>query len=400
MILMEAPSPADRRGTAGAGSTSTRSRGGDLRRFYTQRHKFYCGIDLHARTRSLGVLNQDGAIVRHRHRQAGPAPVLNAIAPDRDDLVVCVECLFTWAWLADLCTQEGSPFVLGPALYMKAIHGGQAKHDKLDAHQIAVRLRGGMLPQADVYPAELRATRDFLRRRIPCMRQRAELLAHSQNTNSPDNLPEIGTKLADKANREGVATRFPAPAVQTSIAVDLTLIDAYDRLLTDLELARVRTAKEHHAQTFYRLRSLPGIGKILALVRLYEIHDIRRFPRGQALVSYGRLVKCAKESAGNRYGTSGTKIGHTYLQWACSEAAVLFRRHNPAGPKYLARLAKKQGKGTALTVLAHTLARAVSDMLKRGTAFKLDKFLHASWSRAGEPDASQDCTRISLAAAL
>jgi transposase len=278
-------------------------------------------------------------------------------------------------WLADLCTHEGIPFVLGHALYMKAIHGGKATHETIDAHKIAVLRRGGMLPQADVYPAAMRATRDLLRRRMHLMRKRAELLAHIQNTNSQDNLPEIGKKIAYQANRDGVAERFSDPAVQKSMAVDLALIGHDDCLLTDLELDLVKTAKAHEAQTFYRLRSIPGVGKILALVLLYEIHDIRRFPRAQAFVSYGRLGKCAKESAGKRYGTSGKKIGNAALKWAFSEAAVLFLRNNPAGQKYLARFERRHGKGKALTVLAHTLARAVYAMLKRDTAFDLDKFL-------------------------
>jgi transposase len=344
-------------------------------RFYTKQHKFYCGIDLHARTMYVCVLSRDGEVLFHRNMKAAPEPFLKAIAPYREDVVVSVECIFTWYWLADLCAQEGMPFVLGHALYMKAIHGGKAKNDKIDAHKIAVLLRGGMLPQAYVYPAEMRATRDLLRRRMPLTRQRAELLAHIQNTNSQYNLPEIHKKLAYKANRAGVAERFPDPAVQKSIEVDLTLIDSYDRLLTNLELDLVQTAKAHDAQTFYRLRSIPGIGKILALVLLYEIHDIRRFPRVQDFVSYCRLVKCAKESAGKRDGTSGKKIGNAYLKWAFSEAAVLFLRNNPAGRKYLARIERKHGKGKALTILAHKLARAGYYMLKRDTAFDLDKFL-------------------------
>jgi transposase len=326
---------------------------------------------------SLCVLNQEGEILRHRHMQAGPAPFLKAIAPYRDDLVVGVECMFTWSWLADLCAQEGIPCVLGHALYMKAIHGGKAKNEKIDAHKIAVWLRGGMLPQASVYPAAMRATRDLLRRRTHLMRKRAELLAHIHNTNRQYNRPEIGKKLAYKANRDGVAERFPEPAVPKSIAVALALSNHYDRLLTALELALVQTAKADNAQTFYRLRSIPGIGKILALVLLYEIHDIHRVPRVQEFVSYCRLVKSAKESAGKRYGTSGTKIGNAYLKGAFSAAAVLFLRHNPAGQKYLARLTKQHGTGKALTGLAHKLARAVYDMLKRDTAFGLDKFLHA-----------------------
>jgi transposase len=154
-----------------------------------------------------------------------------------------------------------------------------------------------------------------------------------------------------------VAARFPEPVVQASLGVDLTLIDAYDRLLTALALDLISTAKAHDAQTCYRLCSIPGVGKTLALVLLYEIHDINRFPQVQAFASYGHLVKCAKESAGNCYGTAGTKIGNAYLRWAFSEAAVLFIRNNPAGQKYLARLEKRHSK--TLTVLAHKLARAV-----------------------------------------
>ena len=205
-------------------------------RFYTQQHKFYCGIELHARSMYLCILNQDGEIREHRNMKAAPDPFLKAIAPYREDLVLCVECIFTWYWLADLCAREGIPFVLGHALYMKAIHGGKAKNEKIDAHKIAVLLRGGMRPQAYVYPAEMRATRDLLRRRMHLMHKRAELLAHIQQTNSQYHLPEIGTKLDYKANRQGVAERFPESAVQKEHRSRLMLIDHYDQLLRDMEL--------------------------------------------------------------------------------------------------------------------------------------------------------------------
>jgi transposase len=320
-------------------------------RFYTKQHQFYCGIDLHARAMYVCILNQSGEILVHRNMKTSPETFLNVIAPYREGLVVAVECLFTWYWLADLCTHEGIPFVLGHALYMKAIHGGKAKNDKIDAHKIAVLLRGGMLPQAYVYPAEMRATRDLLRRRMHLMRKRAELLAHIQNTNSQYNLPEIGKKIAYKANRDGVAERFPEPAVQKSIEVDLALIDYYDELLRDVELTIVKAAKQHDANTLYLVQTVPGIGKILSLVLLYEIYDITRFPRVQEFASSCRLVKCAKESHGKRSGSLGTKIGNAHLKWAFSEAAVLCLRDHPAGQKLLARLEKKHGKGKALTIL-------------------------------------------------
>ncbi|MBI4514382.1 MAG: IS110 family transposase, partial [Deltaproteobacteria bacterium] len=133
---------------------------------------------------------------------------------------------------------------------------------------LAVLLRGGMLPVAYVYPAAMRATRDLLRRRCHLMRKRAELLTHIQNTTSQYNLPALGKKIAYKANRTGAPERFPDPAVRASIQMDPSLIDHYDALLTKVELTIVRTAKQHDANVFYRLRSVPGIGKILALVIL------------------------------------------------------------------------------------------------------------------------------------
>jgi len=325
----------------------------------------------------LCILDQHGEILVHRNMKTTPEAFLQAIAPYRQGIVVAVECMFTWYWLADLCAAEGISFVLGHALYMKAIHGGKAKNDKIDSQKIAALLRGGLLPQAYVYPADMRATRDLLRRRTHLMRKRAELLAHVQNTNSQYNLPEIGKKIAYKANREGVAERFADAAVQKTIEVDLALITYYDELLRDLELSILTTAKHHDANTLYLLQTVPGIGKILSLVLLYEIHDIDRFARVQDFASYCRLVKCAKESAGKHVGTSGKKIGNAHLKWAFSEAAVLFLRNNPQGQKYLTRLEKKHDKGKALTILAHKLARAVYDMLKRKTAFDMDVCLRA-----------------------
>lgn len=109
--------------------------------------------------------------------------------------------------------------------------------------------------------------------------------------------------------------------------------------------------------------------------------------------SYSRLVTCSQASGGKRVGTAGKKIGQAPRTWAFSEAAVLVRRHTPQGQKLLTRLEKKHDTGTALTRLAHTLARAVYDLLQRQTAFAMARFLRASGSRAGEPGVSLDTQR-------
>ncbi len=197
-------------------------------RFYNQQHRFYGGVDLHARTLSVCILDTDGTAVFHDTIAASPATFLKAVTPFRDGLVAACECMFAWYWLADLCDQEKIPFVLGHALYRKAIHGGKAKTDKIDARKIAVLLRGGMLPQAYVYPKGMRATRDLRRRCTYLVRRRAEALSHLVNTNSQYNHPPLAKKLADAANRAelDLPARFTDPSVKRNVAVDLALSDA------------------------------------------------------------------------------------------------------------------------------------------------------------------------------
>jgi transposase len=284
--------------------------------------------------------------------------------------------MFAWYWLADLCHEQEIPFILGHALYMKAIHGGKAKTDKIDAHKIAVLLRGGMLPQAYVYPKGMRETRDLLRRRTFLVRRRAEALVHLTNLNSQYNLPPFPKKLAYAANRQelNLPGRFTDPSVRTNVELDLTLVDTYDRQIGAVELYLTRTAKVDDPQAYHRLLSVPGVGKVLALILLYEIHDIRRFPEVGQFLSYARLVRCAHESAGKKLGTGGNKIGNAHLKWAFSEATCLFLRANEQGKRWLARREKKHGKARALGALAARLGRAVYHLLRKQEVFDVQRF--------------------------
>ncbi len=199
-------------------------------RFYNHQHQYDCGIDRHVKTMYLCILDATGQVLVHRNVPSTPAAFLETVAPYRADVVVSVECMFTWHWLADLCAAEHITFVLGHALAMKAIHGGKAKNDKIDSHKIAVLLRGGLLPQAYVYPAAMRSTRDLLRRRLHLVRKRGELLAHIQNTRAQYHRPAFERRLAYPGNREGVVAHVPGPSVRKSIEVDVTLIGQYDPL--------------------------------------------------------------------------------------------------------------------------------------------------------------------------
>lgn len=344
-------------------------------RFYSRQHQYYCGIDLHVKTMYVCILNAAGEVLEHRNIRSTPEALRPIIAPYREGLVVAVECMFTWYWVADFCAAEGISFVLGHALAMKAIHGGKAKNDKIDSRKIAGLVRGGLLPQAYVYPAAMRATRDVMRRRLHFVRKRAELLAHIRNTRAQYNAAAIRGNLRLHAVRAEVGLRFTDTSVRASMDADVSLLNHYDAVIAQLEQHIGLEARRHDPAALHRLQSVPGIGEILGLTILYEVHDIARFPRVQEFASYARLVKCAKASAGRITGTSGAKMGNVHLKWAFSEAAVQFLRHTREGKHMLRQIEQQHGKRKALSILAHKLGRAVFYMLSRDMSFSMERFV-------------------------
>jgi transposase len=346
-------------------------------RFYTQQHRHYCGIDLHARSMFVCILDRSGKTLVHKKIDCDRDDLLQVLRPyRRKNLVVAVECVFCWYWVADVCAQEGIEFVLGHALDMKAIHGGKSKNDRLDSYKIASLLRGGNLPYAYVYPRDKRATRDLMRRRTFLVRKRAELLTHIQNTNTQYNLPAFEERIDKTKDHGAIIEHFDDSIVQMSMAADVALIETFDEVIRDLELFLLHEVRKDHGHGFSLLRSIPGIGEILALTLLYEIDDLGRFPSVKDFLSYSRLVKGRHESAGKTTKSTGSKIGNVHLKWAFSEAAALFLRWNAAGRKYFTRIEKKHGKGKALSILAAKLGRAVYYMLLRKKPFDMQRFVN------------------------
>jgi len=344
-------------------------------RFYNNTHPYYCGIDLHARSLYVCIIDNEGNVLKHREISANADRLKQLLEPYLGNVVVGVECMHCWYWVSDFCEQLDVDFILGHALYMKAIHGGKAKNDRIDSYKIASLIRGGNFPLAYTYPKEMRATRDLLRRRTRMVRHGATLKAHVANTTSQYNLPPNNVNLKNVCAREQMRTTFPDPVVQRNIDLDLVILDTYARELSKVEWFIEQQARQHNPVHLKLLRSIHGIGKILALTIIYEIGDIHRFESVQNFASYCRLVKCKAESAGKSYGTQGNKIGNANLKWAFSEAAVLYLRGNDNAKRYLEKLQKCMSKAKALSVLAHRLGRCVFYVLKNETIFDEKRFL-------------------------
>jgi hypothetical protein len=182
-------------------------------------------------------MDHTGSIVYHKNLPSTPEALQQVISLYGTDNVIGVECIFTWYWIADFCSERSIPFALGHALYMKAIHGGKAKNDRIDSEKIAAMLRGGMFPVAHVYPKEMRATRDLLRRREYFVRHQAELFTHIENTNAQYNFNAVlqTRKMKSSTYRNTLPEQFSDDGARKTIKADLFLADTFHTLIYSIE---------------------------------------------------------------------------------------------------------------------------------------------------------------------
>jgi transposase len=351
-------------------------------KYYTSTTEFNCGIDLHARQMYVCVMDRQGKILVHTNiRNNDFTFFLKLVAPYRHDLTVCAECMFGWYWLSDACQAASITFVLAHALYLKAIHGGKNKNDRIDSQKIAHLLRSNLIPPSYVYPSDKRPIRALLRQRTFFVWRRSDLLARLQSHQLAHNRPILTDR--NRYNRDPWEKQLmdseDHPIRQLAIQNELALIRHFDTQIIALENQLQKLTRQIAARDYTLLQTVPGIGEHLGATLLYEIGDINRFPTVKDFISYCRLVKGTVASAGKIKGLRGARLGNPYLRWAFGEAAVIAKRdHAVIGPLAQQLEARMNGnKFKANTVVAIKLARAVYFMLKNKTIFDPQRLVAA-----------------------
>src|SRR5437763_6346641 len=335
--------------------------------------RFYAGVDLHARSLFLSILDRDGQARFARNLPAAPEPFLKAVEPFREGLVVGCECMHCWYWLADTCREQHIAFVLGHAWAMKAVHGCKTNCDRKDAEAIARLLKGGNFPLAYAYPRERRGLRDLLRARLRLVRQRAELYGHVHTARRQANLPPVSSDVKYKSRRGAITADIADPFVRRRVETDLALLEPLDTTIRRLEAEIEEAAREHYPTELAVLQTTPGVGAVLSLTIVLEIDTVERFDSRQQFCSYARLCGAVQESAGQRVGVGNRKAGNAWLKWAFAEAAVLSAQKDEHIGRYLERLASRLGKAKALSALAHKLGRAFYHMLHTKEVLDLNR---------------------------
>jgi transposase len=340
--------------------------------------KFVCGIDLHAREMYACVMNQKGEVLLHRNMRTDFDLFKRKIQTFLPDLAVGVESTHMYYWLADACKDQGIPFFLGHAYYMKTIHGGKTKTDRLDCRKIADLMRTNYYPLAHAYPKEMRGTRDLLRRRHRLSRLRAECYRHIQSLFHQQGISINSNEVKSvKTRRELIQNHFDND-IYLSAQADLDMMDFLDPKIKQLEQQIRAQAKSHDRASLNILLSVPGIGDVFSLIILYEVCDINRFQSHQHFCSYARLVKCERSSAGKHTKGGNQKIGNPYLKWAIADIIIHAAHKSQVIGEYYQKLQSRFGKRKAKSIVSHKFGIAIYYMLKNKQVFDEKRFVQTN----------------------
>jgi len=347
--------------------------------YYKTQTEFNCGIDLHSRQMYVCVMDAAGEKMLHTNiRNNDFGYFLSRVEPYRHDMTVVCESTFNWYWLADACCDADIEFVLAHALYLKHIHGGKNKNDRIDSEKLAHLLRANLIPPAYAYPAERRPARGLFRQRMRFVWRRSSLMAQLRMNQYAEGLAPVPGRSGSREKwEEGILGQYGNPVHRFSAQMNMEMIRSYDRQIGQIEQRLKTESRKDFAVELAVLKSVAGIGQILALTILYEIDTIDRFPAVKDFLSYCRLVKGSVASAGKFKGLKGAKMGNSYLRWAFEQAAIGAKRCDPLIGACAERLASKHGKFKANSILAAKIARAVYSMLRRKTVFDAGKLVPA-----------------------
>ena len=224
----------------------------------------------------------------------------------------------------------------------------------------------------------MRPTRDLLRRRSYYVSLRAAANAHIQTIFAQEAILNInGRDVKCKKTRHSLAEILDHPDLALSVDCDIELMDAIDPIVLKLEKQIRAQAKHHDRKALEILQTTVGVGDILSLALLYEIHRIDRFPTVQQFSSYSRVVKCDRTSNGKSTGGGNQKIGNPYLKWAFSEIVIRAKNYSELINRQFERLQAKHGLKKAYAIMRHKFAIAIYFMLKNGQIFDEVKLVHS-----------------------
>ena len=332
----------------------------------------YCGIDLHSNNSVVVVTDEEDRILLQKRLPNDVGQIRAALEPHREELVgVVVESTYNWYFLVDGLMDTGYRVHLAHPSAIKKYDGLKYSGDFADAAYLAHLLRLGLLAEGYIYPREERAARDLARKRMQLVRCRTAQILSIENIVARQTGGQMKSEAIKRLTADQVEALGFGPdvtlAVESNRAVSQALQESIARLEQRLQ-ERVKLRSEYRL-----LKTVPGIGEVLATTIMLETGTVTRFARVGNFSSYCRCVNSLRESNDKKKGEGNAKNGNKYLSWAFVEAANFALRHCPEAKSFYERKKRKTNRVVALKAVAHKLARACYYMLREQKPFEVNR---------------------------
>lgn len=332
---------------------------------------FYVGLDVHAKSISICILNDNGRVER-RHKVDSPWKVVDTLCALPGPWQVCYEASTAYGTYFDLLSQHAAKVQVAHPGLLRLIYRSKQKNDRVDAEKLAKLLYLDQAPQVHVPSADVRAWRETINFR------RTQIQKRTRAKNSlrcllrslciaPPSHCGLWTRRGI-AWLKALAFDSEMHAVKRDLLV-LEIEQINDRLKR-LEARLDRFAADHPAVQL--LRSIPGVGPRTAEAVAAFIDDPFRFSNSKRVAAYFGLVPSQDQSSSiNRLGHI-TRQGSATVRQLLVEAVWQASRRSPTVKAYLQRVqrADPERRKIAVVATAHYLLRVMWSMLKHGTTWE------------------------------
>jgi len=321
--------------------------------------KTYVGIDLHSNNSYFAVMSETGERLFHKRYSNKKTDIMKALDQVNkfgEIKRLAVESTYNWYWLIDFLHELGYQVDLTNPAAVHQYNGLKITDDKSDAYFLAELLRLNILPKCWICPKEDRPLRDLLRTRMHFVQNRTSLKNSLTSLLARQTGQQLSYSKLIALGRDEVNKLVGHEDITYRISQLCSQIYTLDRSIKDIEKRAFEQKKL--SPEFQNLNTVPGIGKILALVIMVETGDINRFKKSGKYTSYCRCVGTDRKSNGKSKGSNNKKNGNKYLSWAYAEAAINCKRLNQSANKYWQKKAARAPRILAYKSLAAKLTKA------------------------------------------
>jgi transposase len=332
----------------------------------------FCGIDLHSNNSFLVISDENDKVLYARRHANHLEEIRAALSPYQSELFgVVVESTFNWYWLVDGLQEAGYTVHLANTTAIKQYDGLKHRGDASDARHLAHVLRLGLLPEGHIMPKAMRAVRDLARKRMQLVQQRTVQILSIETILDQQCGRHISSNDIKKLQSADIGKIELGQVQSLCIQANLAVMHTLQAQIDGIEQELARHCRTHPGYAL--LKSVTGIGDVLATIILLETGSIDRFADVGNYASYCRCVGSVQVSNGKKKGEGNTKNGNRYLAWAYVEAANYAIRYCDAAKRFYQRKKAKRNGIVAIKAVAHKLARACFHMLKTGEGFSVER---------------------------